>query len=92
MTQMIIDIPTKTFLAIRSMVDGVQTVEEYILALIDEDLTPKESVLCKVTGCIEPAEYEGWYRNVDFTMQATGTISKTQVCEKHKGIFIKEVP
>ena len=43
----------------------------------------KDEPRCFVKGCSQPAEYEAWARNHDFSGAPTGMISKIFVCETH---------
>lgn len=47
-----------------------------------------KEIPCEVPGCKEEAEWEGWYRVVDFTGNPTGLIQKRMVCELHKFYLI----
>ena len=37
-------------------------------------------ITCEFRGCQNEAEYEGWYRVLDFAGQPTGLIQKMRVC------------
>jgi predicted amidophosphoribosyltransferase len=43
---------------------------------------------CEVQGCENEAEWEGWYRAVDFTGNTTGLIQIRKVCQEHKSLLI----
>ena len=53
----------------------------------DEDF-----IKCGFRGCQNEAEYEGWYRVLDFANQPTGLIQKMQVCHSCVKFLIGNSP
>ncbi len=49
----------------------------------------RRKLRCEVKGCQLEAEYEGWYRVLDFSGNRTGLNRKGRFCEAHsKGLLI----
>lgn len=43
---------------------------------------------CEVEGCTANADYEGWYRVVDFSGNPTGLTQLREVCAEHAPMLI----
>lgn len=49
-------------------------------------------IICEFRGCQNEAEFEGWYRVLDFAGQPTGLIQKMRVCHSCVKFLIGNSP
>lgn len=45
-------------------------------------------IMCEVQNCTNEADYEGWYRVLDFLGTPTGLIQRRRVCRDHMSVLI----